>query len=100
MPCLPTAKEFSISSPSFFTLTAPVLRSIVPTLPPCFETNQIRPEKSGRAEVIRSVLSSSTPVRSKSRLLTRLCPLGDWPITKMWSVLVGTQIRSLPSRKK
>ena len=45
-------------------MIAPVLGSSVPTLPFFFETNQIRPEKSGSAEVIRSVAWSSTPVRS------------------------------------
>ena len=63
-PRCPTAKEFSISSPSFITLIRPVLGSSVPILPFFFETNQIRPLKSGSAEVIRSVDSSRTPVRS------------------------------------
>ena len=46
------------------TLSAPVFGSSVPTLPFSFETNQIRPLKSGSAEVIRSVAGSSTEVRS------------------------------------
>ncbi len=64
MPSSPTANEFSISSPIFFTLIAPVFGSSVPILPFFLETNQIRPEKSGSAEVMRSVAGSSTEVRS------------------------------------
>ncbi len=63
-PSSPTANEFSISSLSVFTRSAPVCGSSVPTLPLALETNQIRPLKSGSAELIRSVDSSSTGVRS------------------------------------
>ena len=63
-PSSPTAKEFSTSSFSVLTRIAPVLLLIVPTLPLAFETNQIRPLKSGSAELIRSVAGSSAEVRS------------------------------------
>ena len=64
MPFDPIANEFSISSPIVFTRIAPVWGSSVPILPLAFETNQIRPLKSGSAEVIRSVAGSSFEVRS------------------------------------
>jgi hypothetical protein len=52
-----------MSSPSRMTRTLRVLGLRIPTLPFLFETNQMRPLKSGSAEVIRSS-SSSTPLRS------------------------------------
>ena len=55
MPRLPTAKEFSISSPRVLTRIAPLPGSRVPTFPLCLETNQISPVKSASAEVIRSL---------------------------------------------
>ena len=55
----------------------------MPTLPFFFDTNQTSPEKSGSADVIRSVEASSTPVRSKSRFFTRDWPSADSAMTKM-----------------
>ena len=52
--CLPTANEFSISSPVFSSWTFFVFGLSVPTLPSFLVTNQMRPLKSGSAEVIRS----------------------------------------------
>jgi hypothetical protein len=63
MPRRSTVNEFWMSSPSRITRTLRVLGLRIPTLPFFFETNQIRPLKSGSAEVIRSS-DSSTPLRS------------------------------------
>ena len=53
-PVSSTEKEFPFSSPeSLRERTAPLPRAIVPTIP-LLETNQIRPSKSGRAEMIPS----------------------------------------------
>ena len=52
-----------MSSPRRFTRIRRVRGLRIPTLPFFLETNQIRPLKSGSAEVMRSS-SSSTPVRS------------------------------------
>ena len=53
MPALPIVNEFSISSPVRFTWTTRVRGFSAPTLPAALVTNQMRPWKSGSAEVIR-----------------------------------------------
>ena len=61
-PVLSTAKEFSICSPVRYAWTLPLAGSTVPTTPPSV-TNQMRPDQSGSAEVILSVVGT-TPVAS------------------------------------
>ena len=61
-PVSSTANEFSISSPVARLRTVPVAGSTVPTMPPSV-TNQIRPDQSGNADVILSIVGT-TAVRS------------------------------------
>ena len=63
MPRRSTVNEFWMSSPSRMARIRPVFVLRIATLPFLFETNQMRPLKSGRAELMRSS-DSSTLVRS------------------------------------
>jgi hypothetical protein len=56
-------KEFWMSSPNRIARIRRVFGLRTATLPFLFETNQMRPLKSGSAELIRSS-GASTPVRS------------------------------------
>ena len=63
MPRRSTVNEFWMSSPSRIARIRRVFGSRMATLPLLFETNQMRPLKSGSAELIRSS-GASTLVRS------------------------------------